>query len=568
MNIVSLLNQIELHEVVLPAIQRDFVWAASKITKLLDSIMRGYPIGIVLMWETHNDIQYRRFENAPKKGNRPTFFDNETNRKLKVVLDGQQRLQSLYLALFGKYEGEYVYFDVLSGRHSDDFKEDKYDFYFLTPDETREWNDTSRQNVDDWDHDDEPPELEYLVKVADLFQWSVEEKQQFRRKVTKDLSLSDHDQLRLETNLAKLDEVLTKDHNILKASIIDENKPPNSRERQTESDVLEIFVRINRQGTPLSRSDLIFSMLKLSWKESATALPDFVDVINEGNSFEIDIDFVIRCLYAVSDLGTRFDIDLLRRKSNMALMQQNFDKCCEAIQSTIDNIQQHCWISSSRVLGGDQNLIPFVYYFFHVPKCTLPNDQVANLRKSLFLFGFSSPYSRYADSRLAKFIRQELRPRLDESDYTFPFSEAVWWVNYWERVSEWGGDLLQRNPRLVMHVIQNHGGAKSHHALNAREMDHIFPRSLLRDRDFDEAEINHFANQWILPKGKNINKSNRHPKKYFADVSDNELARAQIDRKLLDFRRYRTFLRDRSARVLGALERKTGLSQDDFENGG
>jgi len=321
MNIVSLLNQIESQEIVLPAIQRDFVWAAPKITKLLDSIMRGYPIGIVLMWETHNNIQYRRFENAPKKGNRPTFFDNETNKKLKVVLDGQQRLQSLYLALFGKNENEYVYFDVLSGRHSDDFKEDKYDFHFLTPDKACEWNETSKQNADDSGHDDEPPELEYFVKVADLFQWSVEEKQRFRRTVTGDLDLPDEDQLRLETNLAKLDEVLTKDHNILKASIIDENRPPNSRERQTESDVLEIFVRINRQGTPLSRSDLIFSMLKLSWKESATALPDFVDGINEGNSFQIDIDFVIRCLYAVSDLGTRFDIDLLRRKSNMALMQ-------------------------------------------------------------------------------------------------------------------------------------------------------------------------------------------------------------------------------------------------------
>ena len=90
----------------------------------------------------------------------------------------------------------------------------------------------------------------------------------------------------MDTNLARLDEVLTKDQNILKASVIDENKSLNSQSRHTESDVLEIFVRINRQGTQLSRSDLIFSMLKLHWKESATALPDFVKKINEGNSFQ------------------------------------------------------------------------------------------------------------------------------------------------------------------------------------------------------------------------------------------------------------------------------------------
>ena len=62
---------------------------------------------------------------------------------------------------------------------------------------------------------------------------------------------------------------------------------------------------------------MIFSMLKLNWKESATALPEFVDKVNDGNSFNIDIDFIIRCLFAVSDLGTKFDIDMLRKKSNM-----------------------------------------------------------------------------------------------------------------------------------------------------------------------------------------------------------------------------------------------------------
>jgi uncharacterized protein with ParB-like and HNH nuclease domain len=62
MNIVSLLNQIESEEIVLPAIQRDFVWGERKTQMLMDSIMRSYPVGIVLMWETYNDIQYRHFD--------------------------------------------------------------------------------------------------------------------------------------------------------------------------------------------------------------------------------------------------------------------------------------------------------------------------------------------------------------------------------------------------------------------------------------------------------------------------------------------------------------------------
>ena len=53
---------------------------------------------------------------------------------------------------------------------------------------------------------------------------------------------------------------------------------------------------------------------------------------------------------------------------------------------------------------------------------------------------------------------------------------------------------------------------------NAPEIDHIFPRSILRDRGVDEELINSFANFWILAAGKNRNKSNRHPKEYFDDV--------------------------------------------------
>jgi len=138
MNIISLLNQIENDEVVLPAIQRNFVWEEEKIQTLMDSIVRGYPIGIILMWETYKDIQYRYFEKDFIDGNRPTFHDNTQNKKLKIVLDGQQRLQSLFIALYGKYGGKSLYFDVLSGRDSEDFKEEKYLFYFTSSKEDDE----------------------------------------------------------------------------------------------------------------------------------------------------------------------------------------------------------------------------------------------------------------------------------------------------------------------------------------------------------------------------------------------------------------------------------------------
>ena len=563
MNIVTLLNQIDSNDIVLPAIQRDFVWSEDKIEKLLDSIMRGYPVGIVLIWETYKDIQFRQFEKVHLNGTKPAFIDNSANKKLKLVLDGQQRLQALYLALYGSYKGKYLYFDVLSGRVSDDFEEDKYYFHFATPDEAVDWNkraDSIKHSKEDGDK-----RIEYYAKVSDLFVMDVSAKQKFRKQITKKLNLSEEEELRLETNLSKLDEVFTKEQNILKASIIDENKPTDSLSRQTESDVLEIFVRINRQGTPLSRSDLIFSMLKLNWKESATALPEFVDKVNDGNSFDIDIDFIIRCLFAVSDLGTKFDIDMLRKKSNMDKLQKNFAACCMAIESTIDNVQKHCWISSNKAMGGILNFVPFVYYFFHLPKHDIPNKQIDSFRKSFFLFAFARPFSRYADSRLGKFIRKELKDRSKDEKNQFPFKKVTRWVNYWEGADDWNEGLIQMNPRLALYIIQQDAGSKTHYKMNKREMDHIFPRSKLREKGFDESKVNNFANFWIMSKGKNINKTNKHPKKYFEDVPDKELEKALIDRDGLDYRRYSTFLDKRGIKILKKLRLKIGFNDNDFD---
>jgi uncharacterized protein with ParB-like and HNH nuclease domain len=89
--------------------------------------MRGYPVGIALLWETYLDIQYRTFDEAFHPGEMIyDFGDNTTKKKLKLVLDGQQRLQSLYIALYGFFEGKDLYFDVLSGRESEDLAEEKY----------------------------------------------------------------------------------------------------------------------------------------------------------------------------------------------------------------------------------------------------------------------------------------------------------------------------------------------------------------------------------------------------------------------------------------------------------
>ncbi len=566
MNVFSVVNQIMNKETVLPAIQRDFVWEESKIEKLMDSIMRGYPIGIVLMWETYENIQFRYFDSDYLAGNRPTFHNNDDNRRLRIVLDGQQRLQSLYLALYGKYNGKNLYFDLLSGLDNDNSSDEKYHFYFLSDEDAANWNNKyldsyKEHNQDEFGED----ELMYVVSVKELFTKTSTEKIQLRKQISKSFSLSETSEERLETNISRFDESLSKDENILKSSIVDENIASTSPSRKSESDVLEIFVRINRQGTPLSRSDLIFSMLKLNWKDSSSAIPEFVDSINKGNSFNFDIDFLIRCLFSVSDLGAKYDLDLLRKQKNLKLIKNNFSKCCDSIKALVDFIQNECWCSSSKIIGGHNTLVPFVYYLFHLPKHNIPNSEIDNVRKSIFLFAFSKTLSRYADSRIKKFVEQALKPLLLKQDYSFPYAQTIYWIKYWDRINGINEDLLQKNPLLAMNLVQNRSGASAHLPSNSSELDHIFPKSELRKNNFDEAKVNHFANLWLLSKGKNQNKYNQHPKKYFEDVSGNILKNAYIDSTLFDYRKYYKFLDARTNRIIAYIKKKIGYSDLDFD---
>jgi hypothetical protein len=100
----------------LPNIQRPFVWNEGQIERLFDSIMREYPISTLLVWKTKSNIRRRKFIDNYKHGLRLTDFYVPADNKTKMlVLDGQQRLQSLFIGLKGSYEKKELYFDILSG---------------------------------------------------------------------------------------------------------------------------------------------------------------------------------------------------------------------------------------------------------------------------------------------------------------------------------------------------------------------------------------------------------------------------------------------------------------------
>jgi len=76
--------------------------------------------------------------------------------------------------------------------------------------------------------------------------------------------------------------------------------------------------------------------------------------------------------------------------------------------------------------------------------------------------------------------------------------------------------------------------------------------------------INHFANLWILPLGKNRNKSDKHPAQYLADVDNKQLEEALIDSTLLDYSKYADFIKYRSEKIIRKVKNELQFSDIDF----
>ena len=111
---------IEDGEYVLPSTQREFVWEPDQIGTLFDSLMRDYPISTFLFWkikaENVNKFQFysflRNYHERDARHNHPATPSG--NKDIIGILDGQQRLTSLYVSLRGSYASRLSYHRVTS----------------------------------------------------------------------------------------------------------------------------------------------------------------------------------------------------------------------------------------------------------------------------------------------------------------------------------------------------------------------------------------------------------------------------------------------------------------------
>lgn len=406
------IERISNDEYVIPAIQREFVWDTEQIESLFDSLMQGFPISSFLFWEVDRDNVnkfkfYKFIKNYHRKNNRYNeSYDNINKDKIVAILDGQQRLTSLYIALKGDYavkrpyKDEYpkkeLYLNILSGKKSEDYKEQVYEFKFLTNDEV------------------EKSDMAFF-RVKDIF--GLEKSSQAIKLANKYLNkVSDEDFEIAQDNLANL------------WHLIHEEKVINYHlETSKELDkVLQIFVRVNSGGTKLSHSDLLMSIATADWKnkDARQEIQDLVKEVSDDFGFKISKDFVLKCCLMLCDLEVAFKVNNFN-KNNMETIEKNWDKIKNSIIILFSNLQ-NIGLDEDKI-SSYNSLVPVIYYIYKNGNKKLTQKDRELIYKWIVITAIKQTFSGHSDTML-NIVRSAIYENKDLK--IFPLSEIEEKINY------------------------------------------------------------------------------------------------------------------------------------------
>lgn len=355
------INAINEDRYVMPAIQREFVWKPEQIEQLFDSLMQGFPINSFLFWQIDskniNDYQFYKFiQNYHEKDATHNIrFENKSQNQLIAVLDGQQRLTSLYIGLVGSYAEKVpykrkdnddaypikrLYFNLLSGEQKEHSADEKFEFKFLPLEEKIFFA-------------EEKGIRKIWYKVADILD------------VENGGTISIITSLIFEYALQKAETELISRNLQNFWNVIHQSSAINFHlEESNQLDkVLQIFIRVNSGGTKLSYSDLLMSIATSDWKgkDAREEIFGVVDEINK-HDFNISKDFVLKTCLILSDFeDITFNIKNFN-KANMQIIENNWEKIKESIKIAFTTLK-HFGLNDETVPSYNA-IIPVIYYIY------------------------------------------------------------------------------------------------------------------------------------------------------------------------------------------------------------
>ena len=283
-SVSQLVSMIEKGQIQLPEMQRKFVWKATKVRDLLDSLYRGYPSGTILMWEPDEAVALTTF--SVKTDDRSAF-------KPMLLLDGQQRLTSLSSVLRGepitvrrRRRPIDILFNLehpdnpLTSIDSDDDEEDEFESEeFETPDDAI--NDILQQ-------------MTFVVsnsKLASSPNWiSVSDafKDNSDKAFLTKSGVESFDDPRYDKYTERLKRLRSIRDYVYRMDVLESNL--------SYEEVTEIFVRVNSLGAKLRGSDLALAQITARWRNSLKIFESFQSECESDHNFDLELGTLLRGL--------------------------------------------------------------------------------------------------------------------------------------------------------------------------------------------------------------------------------------------------------------------------------
>ncbi len=468
----------------LPNIQRPFVWSEDQICRLFDSILREYPISTLLIWKTKSTIRRRKFIDnfKPEHLHRLSDFHVLEDKKKKcLVLDGQQRLQSLFIGLMGSYEGRELYLDILSGEIAapDDIK---YKFAFL----------------------DRAKAAFPWLKFKDIV-FSKQDMLTLAQQIIAEAGrqLSEPEKQKVSKHVSLVFKAFHSDDGVG----YQELDGIENEDLYTEDDVVEIFIRANSGGTKLGKSDLLFSLLTAAWDNADDEMETLLGELN-GHGFAFTRDFVLKTCLTLLGQGARYEVTKFRKDDVREQIEQKWDDIASAIKDVLDFVRGKTYIRCDKALPSYLVLIPLVYIRYHFPAAwATAQDLDSYLLRSSLAGAFGGQPDQLIDDlverlkALKRFDLNEVFGVIRSKGRSLELTETRFWdMGY-------GSDTIH----LLFNLWYRDFNYTPAYDGNFPQVDHVFPKSeLLKIKKknpatgvwnltrYKEADRNQLANCMLL----------------------------------------------------------------------
>jgi len=377
-SVSQLVGMIEKGQIRLPEMQRKFVWKATKVRDLLDSLYRGYPSGTILMWEPDESVALTSFSIAT---------DDKSAFKPMLLLDGQQRLTSLSSVLRGepvtvrrRKKAIDILFNLehpenpLTSIDTDEDDEDEFE-----SDEFEQSEDIMNENIQQMTFVVSSSKLAAAsnwIRVSDVFKDNSD-----KAFLTK-AGVESFDDPRYDKYTERLKKLRAIRDYVYRMDVLEPNL--------SYEEVTEIFVRVNSLGAKLRGSDLALAQITARWRDSLSIFEKLQSTISEEHKFDLELGTILRSLVIQATGQSKF-------KTVSTLSQTKLETAWEenerAMTYALNFLKSNVKIDSSALLTSPY-IILVIAFWGSKHKYKISDSEATKMTRWVLLANAKARFSR------------------------------------------------------------------------------------------------------------------------------------------------------------------------------